>query len=161
LGLTGASAGGHLASLVTVRNRTPVAATGVFFPLTDLIQYGSTSVDATADNGIGELVRALAFPEGLDGLSDEQIQAGLAAMSPARQVTPNAPPFLLIHGNADTIVPIQQSERLASELKKNNVPVELIVKAGGGHPWLTIHEEVRKLADWFDRQLVPQQRLSK
>lgn len=30
---------------------------------------------------------------------------------------------------------------------------ELIVKKGGGHPWLTMNEEVKVLADWFDRQL--------
>jgi hypothetical protein len=29
----------------------------------------------------------------------------------------------------------------------------LIVKAGGGHPWPTIHEEVAVIADWFDKQL--------
>ncbi len=161
LGLTGASAGGHLASLVAVRNKTPVAATGVFFPPTDLVQYGAVSVDARSNDRIGQLVRALAFPDGVEDLSDQQITAGLSAMSSARQVTPQAPPFLLIHGDADQAVPLQQSERLKSELKKNGVPVELIVKVGGGHPWPTIHEEVQVLADWFDRQLLSEQGLSK
>ena len=156
LGLTGASAGGHLASLVAVRNKSSVAATGVFFPPTDLIQFGKATIDPRADNGIGRLVRALAFPDGIDGLDDKEIAAGLAAMSSAYQVTPESPPFLLIHGDADTVVPLQQSERLMNELKKQNVSVELIVKAGGGHPWLTIHEEVRRLADWFDGQLISQ-----
>jgi hypothetical protein len=32
---------------------------------------------------------------------------------------------------------------------------ELIVKAGGGHPWLTLPEEVKVMADWFDKQLSP------
>jgi len=32
--------------------------------------------------------------------------------------------------------------------------VELIVKAGGGHPWLTLPVEIAVLADWFDVQLV-------
>ena len=31
---------------------------------------------------------------------------------------------------------------------------ELVIKPGGGHPWLTMPEEVKKMADWFDKQLV-------
>jgi hypothetical protein len=29
----------------------------------------------------------------------------------------------------------------------------LIVKPGGGHPWLTLSQEVKVMADWFDKQL--------
>jgi dipeptidyl aminopeptidase/acylaminoacyl peptidase len=68
-------------------------------------------------------------------------------------VTPTAPPFLLIHGDADPVVPLQQSERMVAALKEKGVSAELIVKRGGGHPWLTIHEEVQILADWFDTRL--------
>ena len=64
-----------------------------------------------------------------------------------------APPFLLIHGDADKVVPMEQSTMLQHALEEHDVPVELIVKAGGGHPWPTLHEEVAVLADWFDRQL--------
>jgi acetyl esterase/lipase len=161
LGLTGASAGGHLASLVAVRNAeepTPenaaVAAAAVFFPVTDLVHFGGTPVDPTQDNGIHRHARTLAFPEGVNGLSDKQIVAGLKAISPAHQVTSGCPPFLLIHGDADNVVPIQQSHRLKQALEASEVPVELIIKQGGGHPWLTIHEEVAMLADWFDGQLL-------
>jgi S-formylglutathione hydrolase FrmB len=44
---------------------------------------------------------------------------------------------------------------MVAALKQANVPVQLIVKPGGGHPWPTIHEEVQVLADWFDKQLLP------
>ncbi len=77
----------------------------------------------------------------------------LKQISPARLVTANAPPFLLIHGDADQVVPLQQSELMLAALKQANVPAELIVKKGGGHPWLTIHEEVQVIAEWFDKQL--------
>jgi hypothetical protein len=30
---------------------------------------------------------------------------------------------------------------------------ELIVKQGGGHPWLTLPIEVALMADWFDKKL--------
>lgn len=160
LGLTGASAGGHLASLVAVTNgraknerSASVAATGVFFPPTDLIEYGDATIDPRSGDGLGRIARALGFPDGVEGLRDEEIEHGLTAVSPARLVTKDAPPFLLIHGDADEVVPLQQSQKLMDELKKHGVPVELIVKKGGGHPWLTIPVEVAKLADWFDRQL--------
>lgn len=68
-------------------------------------------------------------------------------------MTEKAPPFLLIHGDADPLVPLQQSQKMLAALKAKNVPAELIVKAGGGHPWFTIHEEVQVIADWFDKQL--------
>jgi dipeptidyl aminopeptidase/acylaminoacyl peptidase len=84
-------------------------------------------------------------------LNEEQIIEQLTAISPARQVTADAPPFMIIHGDADLVVPLQQSERLLAELKDKGVAAELIVKAGGGHPWLTINEEVAKMADWFDK----------
>ena len=152
LGITGASAGGHLASIVALRNRTPIVAAGVFFPPTDFLDFEGEPIDPR-QNGVGELARVLAFPDGVGELSDQEIENGLVSISPARLVTRKAPPFLLIHGDADRVVPRQQSERLVAELQKHDVPVELIVKKGGGHPGLTIPQEVAKMADWFDRQL--------
>lgn len=161
LGLTGASAGGHLASLVAVRNgcmpdskSASIAAAGVFFPPTDLLNYGGTKIDPRDDEGVGRMVRELAFPDGVSGLSEAELETGMKSVSSACLVTENAPPFLLIHGDADKVVPLQQSERLMEELKQHGVEVELIIKEGGGHPWLTIPNEVGKLADWFDRQLL-------
>ena len=70
-----------------------------------------------------------------------------------RARTPKSPPFLLIHGDADPVVPLQQSQRMLDALNRAGVPAELIVKKGGGHPWLTMHEEVKVMSDWFNRQL--------
>ncbi|MCP4191541.1 MAG: alpha/beta hydrolase [Planctomycetaceae bacterium] len=153
IGIVGASAGGHLASLVALRQKTPVAAAGVFFPPTDFLKFEGKPIDPQEQDGLGALARALAFPDGIDSLTEAEIQSGLKSISPAHQVTAEAPPFLLIHGDADRVVPLEQSERLVAALKKNDVPVELIVKPGGGHPWFTIPVEVSKLADWFDTQL--------
>ena len=62
-------------------------------------------------------------------------------------------PFLFIHGDADPLVPLQQSQKMVEAIKAEGGAAELIVKAGGGHPWLTIPEEVKIMADWFDRHL--------
>lgn len=169
LGLTGASAGGHLASLVAVtahetrdvataavkgESDTTVKAVGVFFPPTDLLHYGGVDVDVRSQYGFGPLVLRLAFRNGVEGLSEEQISKQVERISPARLVTADTPPFLLIHGNADFLVPLSQSTVFEQALRKAGVPVELIIKQGGGHPWPTIHEEVAVMADWFDRQLL-------
>jgi len=158
LGLMGASAGGHLASLVAVtngrssgdadRNRATVKAVAVFFPPTDFLDYGQGP-------GSGERIRQIALRGDAGGLTEDQIRDRLVEISPARQVTPQAPPFLLIHGTADEVVPLRQSELLQTALQDQGVSADLIVKEGGGHPWPTIHEEVAVIADWFDRQLPP------
>ncbi len=156
LGLTGASAGGHLACLAAVtpeeasggKPGTQVKAVAVFFPPTDFLVFGANPPDLKSPR-----TRRLALPLGAAEPSDEEMKEKLTQISPARLVTGKAPPFLLIHGDADFLVPLQQSEVMLDALKKAGVPAELIVKKGGGHPWPTIHEEVRILADWFDGQL--------
>jgi acetyl esterase/lipase len=167
LGLMGASAGGHLACLAAVtaesggdksesdakRADTRVRAVAVFFPATDFLNYNGKAIDARKDDDLSKLVRRLAFPQGLSDVTDSEVTQVLTQISPARLVTSQAPPFLLIHGDADQVVPLQQSELMLAALKKANIPAELIVKRGGGHPWLTIHEEVNLLGDWFDKQL--------
>ncbi len=164
IGLTGASAGGHLASLLAVRNgvsselskndSASVKAVAIFFPPTDLLEFRSQGdLSGEANGEVSDIAKHLAFPNGTDGLSDEQIRQGLIGISPSRLVTANTPPFLLIHGDSDLVVPLEQSRKLQRALHTVGVAADLIIKPGGGHPWLTIHEEVAKLADWFDKQL--------
>ena len=160
LGLTGASAGGHLASLAGLtsedanpdaknpldRHDTRVKAVAVFFPPTDFLDW-----DGEKPNY--QRLGALFFSGGVQDRSAEEIEVQARKISPVYQVTSEAPPFLIIHGDADPMVPLEQSKRLEEALKAAGVPVELIVKPGGAHPWPTIHEEVAVMADWFDNQL--------
>jgi acetyl esterase/lipase len=162
LGLTGASAGGHLSCMNTVfpdearpgsegvgmQFDTRVKAVGVFFPPTDFLSWGAP--DKMADF---KLAPSLFFLGGLAGHSDEEKKMHAEAMSPARYVKPGLPPFLIFHGDADPLVPLQQSELMVQKLKEAGVQAELIVKPGGGHPWLTIPVEIMKMADWFDKEL--------
>jgi len=166
IGLTGASAGGHLASLLAVtaedgqpvaakplkRQSTRVRAVGVFFPPTDFLDYGGIKINFEAP-GVAALVGSFLFPMAMEGKSKEDIIDEIRRASPARLVTADAPPFLFIHGDADPLVPLQQSKKMVAALQDAGVSAELIVKKGGMHPWPTIHEEVRLLVDWFDKQL--------
>lgn len=158
LALLGASAGGHLACMAAVSAADPAAKTrvkavGVFFPPTDLMNYGGLKIDITGEDRLSQSIRRLITPKGSETIDEQKLDELRTAFSPARLVQPGLPPFLLIHGTADFTVPIQQSRTMVAALEKANVPVTLIVKPGGGHPWPTIHEEVTKMADWIDGQL--------
>jgi acetyl esterase/lipase len=158
LGLTGASAGGHIAGLVAVvpeegktdasgplRYSTSVKAAALFFPPTDLLDWDGKTADY-------KLLRELLFADGKDP-SEEEIKARATSISPARLVKHPSLPFLFIHGDADPIVPLQQSKKMVEAIKAAGGSAELIIKKGGGHPWFTIPEEVKFMADWFDKQL--------
>lgn len=161
LGLTGASAGGHLALLVALQPQpaqpdaenplgqqdTTFDAVAVFFPPTDFLDWNG---DMASFDRLGDLL----FAGGVEGHSEEDVKQTAEAISPARLTIPSdAPPFFIVHGDADPMVPLQQSEKMVEVLKEAGASAELTVKPGGGHPWLTIHEEVALMADWFDTQL--------
>jgi acetyl esterase/lipase len=156
LGLTGGSAGGHLASLVAVTadDKTAVKAAGVFFPPTDWLNYRGRKIEA--DTPLAQLasVKRFVYSNGAEPASTSELIEKLRQVSPALLVTDKAPPFLIIHGDADPRVPLDQSKELLAALKAAGVPAKLIIKPGGGHAWPTIHEEVQVMADWFDEQLV-------
>ncbi len=158
LALLGASAGGHLACMAAVsasdpQSKTRVKAVGVFFPPTDLMNYGGFKIDIRGDDPLANSIRQLITPQGAETFDEKKLDELRTAFSPARLVKPGLPAFLFIHGTADFMVPLQQSRTMVAALEKANVPVTLIVKEGGGHPWPTIHEEVEKMADWIDAQL--------
>jgi acetyl esterase/lipase len=161
LGLTGASAGGNLATLAAVtpeageanaRNPlmkydTKVKAAAVFFPPTDFLDWNGKPADP---NLIGDLL----FLGGIKGHSEAEIREQERLLSPAELVKGPPVPFLLIHGDADPIVPLQQSQKMVEVLKAAGGSAELIVKHGGGHPWMTLPEQVEVMAKWFDKQLM-------
>ncbi len=53
--------------------------------------------------------------------------------SPVTYVTPDDPPFLIMHGDQDRLVPLSQSEKLRDALRKAKVEVRLQVVKGQGH----------------------------
>lgn len=150
IGLVGASAGGHLATLaaVTAAPEDRVQAVAVFFPPTDFLDWNSDGQMPDFEE-IGPLL----FADSLNGRSEEDIRAKAAALSPARQVGENPPPCLFIHGDADPLVPLFQSQTMLEALKRAGGNAELVVKPGGEHPWPTIREDVAVMAAWMERQL--------
>jgi dipeptidyl aminopeptidase/acylaminoacyl peptidase len=69
---------------------------------------------------------------GADGIKDPD----LATISPAKLADRVDIPVLLIHGKDDTVVPYEQSQIMATALKRAGKPVEFVTLAGEDH-WLS------------------------
>lgn len=87
--------------------------------------------------------------------------AAYAAASPLRHVSAKTPPALMIHGDADKVVPFAQSTALVEAMKAAGVPVRLIVIPGGEHgvdfgstqPRAGWPDYLKESVDWLDRHL--------
>ncbi len=61
----------------------------------------------------------------------------LTAASPITYVSSDDPPFLILQGDMDRIVPLAQSQLLYQRLLEAGVPVELVVAVNGDHGFQT------------------------
>ena len=72
------------------------------------------------------------FNLGADRWKDSQ---WLSKASPSNYVSSVTPPTLMVHGDADLMVPLQQSQALAAKLQEHAIEHELVVIPGGDHGW--------------------------
>ena len=120
--VTGASAGGFTALNVAGAAPQLIAGVAASYPVTDLVDLAERSHRFERHSTIG-LVGTL--PEHADRYRDRS-----PAEHPERLV---GVPVLLQHGDADPVVPVEQSQRLAAALQARGGDVELHVYAGEGH----------------------------
>lgn len=123
IAVLGESAGAHLAMLAVERSPKSVAAVVAMYAPSDLVRLARES------RTIPEPVRQLVRVAGMENL----ILGYLREMSPIEHITRDLPPVLLIHGTADGIVPLDQSERLLAKLRDAGIQAELMTVDGGGH----------------------------
>jgi acetyl esterase/lipase len=162
-GITGGSAGGHLSLTMGTqggpgktdakdpvdRESSAVQAVACFFPPTDFLNYGQPGEDAV---GVGTLKDFKpAFGPRAD--TPESRQALGKEISPIYFVSSNMPPTLIIHGDADKLVPIQQAESFVKHAREAGATAKLIVKEGKAHGWPDMAADLPTLADWFDEHL--------
>jgi dipeptidyl aminopeptidase/acylaminoacyl peptidase len=84
--------------------------------------------------------------------SDMEAQA--KKLSPINSVTAKYPPTLIVHGDEDKIVPLQQAKSMNQALAKAGVPHKLEVISGGGHDDKTFRPGVMKAIQWFKDELL-------
>jgi acetyl esterase/lipase len=173
LGVLGSSSGGHLALMIATQGApgpaistdpvdhesSAVQAVACFFPPTDFLNWGAPGVDGVGRGPLSPLFAAFG------SLSDTNLGRQIVGkmISPIYYVTSNLPPVLIIHGDADAVVPLQQSESFAAKAKAVGAPeVKIIVRHGKGHGWEDFwksQEDIEAFADWFDKYLsVPRQK---
>lgn len=123
IALIGESAGAHLSALAALAHPRDVAAVVALYSPNDLELLARTSPAVPAQ--IREAVEGSGFAELLLG--------HLRSLSPIQHVSRNAPPFLLMHGTADSIVPFEQSVRMQERMRAAGAECELVPIPGGGH----------------------------
>ncbi len=70
---------------------------------------------------------------GLFGVPRDKDPALWKSGSPVFHVKAGDPPVLMVHGDADHLVPLAQSQVFAAALTKAGVPNQLLVVHNGGH----------------------------
>lgn len=175
IGITGGSAGGHLSLMqgtagdlgntsstdAVEHESSRVQAVACLFPPTDFLNYGGDGKYAFGTDGLLAAFRPAIDVRELDpktfrlerpAAQEEQLKLA-ASISPISLVTADDPPTLIVHGDADKLVPIQQAEAIVAKLKSVGVPAELLVRQGRGHDFAGIDKDVTAMMDWFDKYL--------
>ncbi len=145
LGVFGGSAGGHLSLMLGAGSEAVVgedkngedarvAAVVAYFPPVDLRLIA----------GKNERFPALDFDR---ELADD--------ISPVLYASADDPPTLLVHGDADRLVPLENSEKMLAAFEKAGVVSELIVLEGAGHGFQGEHDAAARsaLLEWFETHL--------
>jgi acetyl esterase/lipase len=175
IGVTGGSAGGHLSLMLgnagkdgnpdaadpVDRFPSRVQAVACFFPPTDFLNFGKEGYAMTRKTVGDPFKPAMDFNaydpkrhliERIeDAVKEREI---LKQISPITYVSKKSAPALIVHGDADKLVPLQQSELILSKYKAVGVPAKLIVKPGAAHGWTGMDKDLVAFADWFDTYLL-------
>lgn len=125
IALIGESAGGQLAGMAALGGAQGdgVKAVVALYTPTDLVSLLKSS------NLIPSQIRDTLQGTPFEGL----LLARLAQLSPIEKVRPGMPPFLMIHGTADPLVPFAQSIAMCNRMQSVGAPCELFRVPGAGH----------------------------
>jgi len=180
IGIFGGSAGGHLslmqgtagldgdpdASDTVERQSSRVQAVVSYFPPTDFLNYGGEGEHfdkyiRDLSNGKNQFLAALDFHTYDSGqnwyervMDDAEVRDRLREAAPVTHVSKGDAPTLIIHGDADKLVPIQQAHRMMPKFKAAGVEARLLVMPGKDHGWKAEPAELKTVGEWFDKHLL-------
>lgn len=153
IALIGESAGGQLASMAALGASvgSRVKAVVAIYTPTDMVALARNS----------DLIPA-EIRNQLNGTPWERlILSRLAQLSPQSAIRKGMPPFLLIHGDKDKVVPIEQSRLMCKSMLAIGAGCKLVTVPGGGHGirgWEPFPERSepykRELVQWLKLQLL-------
>ncbi len=170
IGAIGGSSGGHLASLLGTldgdgiendsdpinQQSAKVQAVVAVYPAVDFLSFETSN--PWAGGAITSLlgpVNPAWKPPPLQNPSDFEIYR---QASPTHHVSADDSPFLLIHGDADSVVPFGQSELMKKELDAVGIEAVLITVPGGDHgPGLVQNDDyghVDEIVQWLDMHVL-------
>lgn len=163
LGLTGGSAGGHLALMIATcggpgdpsapdevdRADSAVQAVAIFYPVTDFLDLGD-STENPRDGGPPLSFRAALEQDPVDMATWPETGREL---SPLHRLAGDLPPTLIYHGDADRLVPLDQSLRFEARARELGHDVKVVVHRGGEHGWPSMLLDLIQFGRWFDAHL--------
>lgn len=159
----GSSAGGHLVALLGATGDVKDFDRGEHLEFSSRVQavcdwFGPTDFLLMDRAGSRMKHDAADSPESLlVGGAIQENKAKVAVANPITYVSRGDAPFLIVHGDADPLVPFNQSELLRDALVKAGVSVTLHPIKGGGHGGTGFDApEVRAMVEaFFDQHLKP------
>jgi acetyl esterase/lipase len=163
-GAWGGSAGGHLAALLgtsgevkdpegdgsnpCVSSRVQ-AVCDIFGPANLFTIAAQSGPDSTLQHDAPDSPESLLLGGPILDRKDAARRA-----SPVTYITGDDPPFLIVHGDKDTTVPVGQNRELHASLRKAGVDSTLMIIPGVGHgPEILTPKTLRAAATFFDKYL--------
>lgn len=150
IALIGESAGGQLAAMAALNDAPDlkVRAVVALYAPTDLVSLAKNS--AVVPQWVRDNLKGSPFAL--------LVSSRLEQLSPLEQVRPGMPPFLLIHGTADPLVPFEQSRAMCDRMTAVGASCELYPVPGAGHgirwwPASVSDGYQREMIRWLNEQL--------
>jgi acetyl esterase/lipase len=160
-GVWGSSAGGHLVALLGTSGEVKTFDVGAHLDQSSAVQavcdyYGPTDFFAFVTTKGYESHAAANAPEAklLGGTVEEKPELA-KRVNPITHITPDDPPFLIVHGDRDPVVPLNQSELLFDALTKAGVSAHFHTLEGAAHGGSGFNGEdiASMVAGFFDARL--------
>lgn len=169
VGVWGESAGGHLAALLgtsasnkdlegtvggNLDQSSAVQAVCDGFGPTDMSQILTQADDKNVYKKHPESSPVAHLFGGVPDKNSDLVQLA----NPIRFITDKAPPFLILHGDQDHVVPLAQSKLLFDALAKVHNPCELVILKNVGHAGPEFRDPIitKKITAFFDHWLKPE-----